>query len=85
MQFYAENRRDVEFCIQDSLKRQGLACVVLTPALQYIGHTGSDCAWQAEIQLHIAEYVPINRAKNKSKFATGLDLANYISEYLGGP
>lgn len=84
--FYPENSKDIEYEIKNSLQRQGLACVVMTPKFSYIGHDGSNCAWDAkDITLNIAEYVPVNRASNKLSCVTGLDIANYVAEYIGGP
>jgi hypothetical protein len=84
--FYPENAKDIEFQIKNALQKQGMACVCLTPSLQYIGHDGAAACFDAiDLTLHITEYTPINRAKNKVKWASGLDIANYIVDYLGGP
>jgi hypothetical protein len=84
--FFAENRLDIEFQIKNALQKQGLACVVMTPNLEYQGHNGADVAWTAKgLTLQIVEYVPVNRASNKKDVATGMDIANYCTNYLGGP
>lgn len=58
----------------------------MTPNLEYQGHDGTDIAWDAkDLTLQIAEYTPINRASNKLSVVTGLDLAVFAQNYLGGP
>ena len=86
VQFFPENRRDIDYQIKNSLKKQGLACVCLTPNARYLGHTGTNSAYQLDdLTLQIVEYTPINRAKNQPSVITGLDLANYCAEILAGP
>lgn len=86
VQFIAENSLDIEYQIKNALQRQGLACVVMTPDMEYQGHNGADVAWTVKgLTLQIVEYVPVNRASNKAKIATGMDVANYCVDYLGGP
>lgn len=83
--FYPEDAQDIEYMIKNNLSKQGLACVVLTPKSTYQGHDGSDIAWTYEVALQIVEYVPVNRAKNKQKYTTALQLAHFCNDYLGGP
>ena len=86
IEFIAENRLDIDYQIKESLKKQGLAAVVMTPNATYLGHNGSNEAYQLDdLTIQFVEYTPINRAKNKASVITGLDLANYTSEILGGP
>ena len=86
VQFFPENRRDIDYQIKNSLKKQGLACVCLTPNARYLGHTGTNSAYQLDdLTLQIVEYTPINRANNQPSVITGLDLANYCAEILAGP
>ena len=86
VQFFPENRCDIDYQIKNSLKKQGLACVCLTPNARYLGHTGTNSAYQLDdLTLQIVEYTPINRANNQSSVITGLDLANYCAEILAGP
>ena len=86
VQFFPENRCDIDYQIKNSLKKQGLACVCLTPNARYLGHTGTNSAYQLDdLTLQIVEYTPINRAKNQQSVITGLDLANYCAEILAGP
>ena len=86
VQFFPENRCDIDYQIKNSLKKQGLACVCLTPNARYLGHTGTNSAYQLDdLTLQIVEYTPINRAKNQQSVMTGLDLANYCAEILAGP
>lgn len=84
--FLAENSKDIEFEIKKNLQSQGLVGVVMTPSMEYIGHDGADASFDVkDLTLQIVEYVPINRASNKLSCATGLDIANYVISYLGGP
>ena len=84
--FYAENRQDIEYQIKNALTKQGIACIVTTPEMTYQGHDGADMAWDIKnLTLQIAEYVPVSRAKNKLSATTGLDIANFCQNYLGGP
>ena len=86
IEFIAEDRLDIDYQIKESLKKQGLAAVVMTPSLQYLGHNGNAEAYQLDdLTIQFVEYTPINRAKNRAVFCSGLDLANYTSELLGGP
>ena len=86
IEFIAENRLDIDYQIKESLKKQGLAAVVMTPNATYLGHNGTSEAYQLDdLTIQFAEYTPINRAANKASVVTGLDLANYTSELLGGP
>ena len=86
IEFIAENRLDIDYQIKESLKKQGLAAVVMTPNATYLGHNGTSEAYQLDdLTVQFAEYTPINRATNKASVVTGLDLANYTSELLGGP
>ena len=86
IEFIAEDRLDIDYQIKENLKKQGMACLVMSPSLHYIGHTGTSEAYQLDdLTIQFVEYTPINRAKNKASVVTGLDLANYTSELLGGP
>lgn len=86
VEFFPENAKDIDFQIKNALRRQGLACIVMTPNLQYQGHNGTDIAWDArDLTLQIAEFTPVNRASNKLSVVTGLDLAVFAQNYLGGP
>ena len=58
----------------------------MTPNATYLGHNGTSEAYQLDdLTIQFVEYTPINRATNKASVVTGLDLANYTSELLGGP
>ena len=86
IEFIAEDRLDIDYQIKESLKKQGMAAVVMSPSLNYIGHNGNAEAYQLDdLTIQFVEYTPINRAKNRAVFCSGLDLANYTSELLGGP
>ena len=86
IEFIAEDRLDIDYQIKESLKKQGMAAVVIVPEMKYLGHNGTSEAYQLDdLTIQFVEYTPINRAKNKASVVTGLDLANYTSELLGGP
>ena len=86
IEFIAEDRLDIDYQIKESLKKQGMAAVVIVPELKYLGHNGTSEAYQLDdLTIQFVEYTPINRAKNKASVVTGLDLATYTSELLGGP
>ena len=86
IEFIAENALDVDYQIKEALQKQGLAALVMTPDAEYIGQNGTSEAYQLNnLTIQFVEYTPINRAKNKESVITGLDLANYTSELLGGP
>ena len=86
IEFIAEDSQSIDYQIKESLKKQGIACLVISPSLNYIGHNGTSEAYQLDdLTIQFVEYTPINRAKNKESVITGLDLANYTSELLGGP
>ena len=86
LEFIAEDSQSVDYQIKKSLQKQGMACLVMTPSLNYIGHTGTSEAYQLDdLTIQFVEYTPINRASNRAVFCSGNDLANYTSELLGGP
>ena len=41
IEFIAEDRLDIDYQIKESLKKQGMAAVVMTPSLNYLGHNGN--------------------------------------------
>ena len=86
IEFIAEDSQSIDYQIKESLKKQGMAAVVMTPSLNYLGHNGNTEAYQLDdLTIQFVEYTPINRAKNRAVVCTGNDLANYTSELLGGP
>ena len=86
IEFIAEDSQSIDYQIKESLKKQGIAAVVMTPSLNYIGHNGTSEAYQMnDLTIEFVEYTPINRASNRAVVCTGNDLANYTSELLGGP
>ena len=86
IEFIAEDSQSIDYQIKESLKKQGLAAVVMTPSLDYLGHNGTSEAYQMnDLTIEFVEYTPINRASNRAVVCTGNDLANYTSELLGGP
>ena len=86
IEFIAEDSQSIDYQIKESLKKQGLAAVVMTPSLDYLGHNGTSEAYQLnDLTIEFVEYTPINRASNRAVVCTGLDLANYTSELLAGP
>ena len=86
IEFIAEDSQSIDYQIKESLKKQGMAAVVMTPSLNYLGHNGTSEAYQLnDLTIEFVEYTPINRASNRAVVCTGNDLANYTSELLGGP
>lgn len=86
IEFIAEDSQSIDYQIKESLKKQGMAAVVMTPSLNYLGHNGTSEAYQMnDLTIEFVEYTPINRASNRAVVCTGNDLANYTSELLGGP
>lgn len=86
LEYIPEDSQTVDYKIKESLKKQGMACVVMTPSLNYLGHNGTTQAYQMdELVVQFVEYTPINRASNREIIVTGNDLASYTSELLAGP
>ena len=81
-----EDNKNIEFEIQNALKKQGLAAVCMTPTMTYLGKTANGQAWQcSDLTLQFVEYVPVNRAKNKESFTSGFDAAFKCQRMLAGP
>ena len=88
LDFIAENRFDIETEISTRLKKQGVCCLVMTPTLTFqgISDTHTDIIYQIDnLTVQITEYVPINRAKNKTNVKTCQDIAIRVADVLGGP
>ena len=88
LDFIAENRFDIETEISTRLKKQGVCCLVMTPTLTFqgISDTHTDIIYQIDnLTVQIAEYVPINRAKNRTNVKTCQDIAIRVADVLGGP
>ena len=45
IEFIAEDSQSIDYQIKESLKKQGLAAVVMTPSLDYLGHNGTSEAY----------------------------------------
>lgn len=88
LDFIAENRFDIETEISTRLKKQGVCCLVMTPTLTFqgISDTHTDIIYQIDnLTVQITEYVPINRAKNRTNVKTCQDIAIRVADVLGGP
>ena len=88
LDFIAENRFDIETEIQTRLKKQGVCCLVMTPTLTFQGISDDhkDIVYQCDnLTIQITEYVPINRAKNKTSCQTSQDIAIKVADVLGSP
>lgn len=88
IEFFAENNRDIEYQIKNALARQGIACIVTTPELNYQGHNNQFYSYDATVELQIAENPTVNRARMKKDglgWGTGLDVATTATDLLGGP
>ena len=82
----SEDSKDIEFEIKNALGKQGLVTVVMTPKMTYIGHDGTNQAWQVdELTILTTEFVATNRASNKQSFVTGFDIAFEINDILASP
>lgn len=82
--FYPEDMLDIEFQIRDALDRQGIACTVMTPALNYQGRCAYTTAWDFNnLQLVVVENPQINRARDNAM--TALDVAYIATDWLCGP
>lgn len=86
VELLVEDSKNIEFEIQNALKKQGLAAICMTPTMTYLGKTGNGQAWQcSDLTLQFVEYVPVNRAKNKASFVSGFDVAFDCQRLLAGP
>ena len=84
VEFVPEDALDIEYRMKDALNRQGLACCVMTPRLQYQGMCGSSTAWDfSNLTLSLVENPQVNRSLSSSM--TALDAAYFAQEWLCGP
>ena len=87
--FYPENALDIDFQIKNSMSKQGLACVVMTPTLIYQGHDALTQTFTLDdLTIQVVENTIINRARLKKEgkeFGTALDVASKASDILAGP
>ena len=87
--FYPENALDIDFQIKNSMSKQGLACVVMTPTLNYQGHDALTQTFTLDdLTIQVVENTIINRARLKKEgkeFGTALDVASKASDILSGP
>ena len=87
--FYPENALDIDFQIKNSMSKQGLACVVMTPTLNYQGHDALTQTFTLDdLTIQVVENTIINRARLKKEgkeFGTALDVASKASDILAGP
>ena len=87
--FYPENLLDIDYQIKNSMSRQGLACIVMTPTMNYQGHDGLTQSFTMDdFTLQIVENPVINRARLKKSglsAGTALDVGLRAAEALAGP
>lgn len=87
--FYPENALDIDFQIKNAMSKQGLACVVMTPTLNYQGHDALTQTFTLDdLTIQVVENTIINRARLKKEgkeFGTALDVASKASDVLAGP
>lgn len=86
--FIIENSKDIEFQIESRLKKQGICGIIMTPTLTFQGISDNhkDIVYQCDnLTIQITEYVPINRAKNKTSCQTSQDIAIKVADVLGSP
>lgn len=80
----AENRRDIEFSIQNALKRQGICTLVATPKARFLGKYQDDTlGWEVEeLQVLVTEMPTVNRGRKDAEVLTGQDVAMRVFEIL---
>lgn len=85
---FAENIADIEFQIKNSLGKQGIVGVLITPNLQFRGlydkdQSGEDrrLSFDVEIEIVVTENVVVNRARQN--MITAQDAAYQIAKTLG--
>ena len=87
--FYPENALDIDFQIKNEMSKQGLACVVMTPTLNYQGHDALTQTFTLDdLTIQVVENTIINRSRLKKEgkeFGTALDVASKASDILAGP
>ena len=86
--FIIENSKDIEYEIESRLKKQGICGIIMTPTLTFQGISDDhkDIIYQCDnLTIQITEYVPINRAKNKTSCQTSQDIAIKVADVLGSP
>ena len=86
--FIIENSKDIEYEIESRLKKQGICGIIMTPTLTFQGISDDhkDIVYQCDnLTIQITEYVPINRAKNKTSCQTSQDIAIKVADVLGSP
>lgn len=85
--FLIENRFDIENEIQTKLKKTGICGIVMTPTLEMAGINDKrrlvyECP---DLTIQTVEYVPMNRASNKTSCMTCQDVAIVVADVLGSP
>lgn len=89
IEFYPEDNLDIDFLIKNAMNKQGIACVVMTPTMEYQGHDALTQAFTLEdLTIQVVENTNINRPRLKKlglEHGTALDVVSRASEVLGGP
>lgn len=86
IEVFPENALDIEYQIKNALQKQGICTVVMTPKITNNGHNGKCNSYDMEeVIVQTVEYPPVNRAKNKEKSCTALDVGIYVQDYMTGP
>lgn len=82
--FLAENRKDIEFEIKNTLGRQGIVGVVMTPKATYAGkYEDLFLAWTLEeLEIDIVENVVVNRGKKDGEYMTGQEIGLRVFDVL---
>jgi len=82
--FLPEDMLDIEYQVREALLKQGIACMVMTPRLDYQGRDGQSTAWDMNsLELLAVENPQVNRAREDAM--TALDVAYRAVEWLAGP
>lgn len=88
VEFFPENTKDIDFQVKEALAKQGIACIVATPELEYQGHDMKFATYDATVELQVAENPMLNRARMRKgdlQWGTCLDVAVAGCEVLAGP
>ena len=82
--FWPEDMLDIESQVREALLKQGIACMVMTPRLDYQGRCGDSTAWDMNsLELLAVENPQVNRARENA--TTALDVVYKAVEWLAGP
>lgn len=81
--FLVENKKDIEYEIKNTLGKQGIVGLVMTPKAVFAGaYQDVGLAWELpELEVDIVENVTVNRGK-KDGYVTGQDASMRLFEIM---